>query len=333
MVSRILVTGASGFIGGRLVPALIRGGHTVIATSRHGPGNRARSARSDPYTCRQWFDLYLEDRDIDLAPLVRDVDAVIHLAARVHVTGVQRYVSAARFHQVNVEGTRRLAAAAAAAGVRRFILLSSIGVNGPRSGGGDMPERFCESDAPRPGNAYSRSKLAAEEQLRSACSGAGMEYVILRAPLVFGPGNGASFLRLMRALHAGLPLPVAATGAGRSFMYVDNLVEVIELCLFASAAGNTLFLAADDDIEVRDLARRLAGVLGRRARFLRCPRWLLEAGRRLPVVGGALTSLNMPLMVDSSRLRRVLNWKPRIDIDAALAETGRWYLARYGVST
>ncbi len=336
MVSRILVTGAGGFIGSRLIPALLRDGHRVVAASRHGPPDVGTGSSTGSEHCKpslQWLDLYLEDREIDLAPLVRDVDAVIHLAAHVHVAGIQRCLSGARFHRVNADGTRRLAAAAAAAGVRRFILLSSIGVNGPFSGDGDRPEPFREGDAPRPVNAYTRSKLAAEEQLRAICRSEGMEHVILRAPLVFGPGNGANFLRLMRALHAGIPLPLADTDVRRGLMYVDNLVEVIKLCLFATAAGDSLFLAADDNIEVRDLARRLAAVLGRRARFWRCPQWLIAMGRRLPLVGTALTSLNMPLMVDSSRMRDVLKWEPQVGLDEALAETGRWFLARRGVAT
>lgn len=333
-MGRILITGGGGFIGSRLAPALIRDGHTVIATSRHGPPDRGRSIRSGPYNAGlQWIDLYLEDKSIDLAPIVRDVDAIVHLAAHVHVTGIQRYLSSARFYQVNVDGTRRLAAAAVAAGVSRFVLLSSVGVNGSHSGGINMPERFCEGNAPRPGNAYTRSKLASEEQLRSVCHGKDMEYVIVRAPLVFGPGNGGNFLRLMRALHAGVPLPMADTGARRSLMYVDNLVEVIKLCLFTAGAGNNLFLAADDNIEVQDLVRRLAAVLGRRARFWRFPQWFIRMGRWLPLVGTSLVSLNMPLMVDSNRMRHVLQWKPQIDFETALAETGRWFVTRYGAAT
>lgn len=289
--------------------------------------------RSDSFNAGlQWIDLYLEDQSIDLAPLVRDVDAVVHLAAHVHVTGIQRSLSGARFHKVNADATRRLAAAAAAAGVRRFVLLSSIGVNGMHSGGSGMPEQFREDDAPHPGNAYARSKLVAEEHLRSICRGEDMEHVIIRAPLVFGPGNGANFLRLMRALRAGIPLPMADTGARRGLMYVDNLVELIKLCLFADGAGDNLFLAADDNIEVRELARRLAAIMGRSARFWRCPHWAIAIGRRMPLAGRALDSLSRPLMVDSSRARDVLKWKPRIDIDTALAETARWFLTRYGAA-
>ena len=136
-----------------------------------------------------------------------------------------------------------------------------------------------------------------------------MEFVIIRAPLVFGPGNGANFLRLLRALHAGIPLPVADSGARRGLMYVDNLVEVIRLCLSTAAARNELFLAADDNVEIRDLARRLAAVLDCPARLWRC--------------------LNMPLVVDSSHLRHVLKWKPGISLDAALEQTGHWFLSEY----
>jgi nucleoside-diphosphate-sugar epimerase len=264
-----------------------------------------------------WQPLDLLQEGEGAGGLLSGVDTVVHLAAHAHISGVQRYWSNP-FQRANADATERLAQQALRAGVRRFIFLSTVGVHGSESRMGQgTPMRIRETDPLRPSSAYARSKLGGEQALARVCRGGAMEWVTLRAPLVFGPGNGGNFLRLLRHLDWGLPLPVGSRPAPRSLAYVENLADLIVNCIRRPEVANRAFLIADFDLTVAELAARLAALLGRPLRTLRLPDWLLH--------GSALRSLTRPLLVDAGAIRAASGWQPAVALDAALAQTVAWY--------
>ena len=309
-MERVLVTGAAGFMGVAVLPALHRAGYVLRATwHRHEPRQRAAAVE----WCR---DDLLVDRD-RTTDLLRGVDIVIHLAARVHVPGFLRHWREP-FHRANVVATTQLAQQAVRAGVRRFVFLSTVGVHGRENQvSNGVPQPLRTGDPLRPQDAYARSKLAAELALAQTCAGSGMELITLRAPLVFGPGNGGNFPRLLRYLDRGLPLPAGPRPAPRSMVYVNNLAELLVVCMRHTGVANNTYLLADFDLAVTALAAKLAELLGRRLRTLQLPELFLR--------GAALRSLTQPLLVDGEPIRRTTGWQPEIGLDAALAQTVAWY--------
>ncbi len=254
----------------------------------------------------------------DLAPeadwreAVSDVDAVVHLAARVHVMRNVVADPLAEFRRANVEGTENLARQAAAAGVRRFVFLSSVKVNG-ESG------TYSESDSAAPKDAYGISKHEAELSLARIAAEAGMAVVVIRPPLVYGPGVKANFRALIRAVERGVPLPFGAIDNRRSLVGLDNLVDFIVTCLQHPSAANETFLVSDDeDLSTGDLIRRLARAMGRPARLIPVPAALLLflAGllNRRDVAQRVIGSLQ----VNISKARTVLGWTPPVSVDEGL---------------
>jgi nucleoside-diphosphate-sugar epimerase len=299
---KVLVTGANGFVGCALVAGLEADGVAVEATTRQRVGDI--------------------DALTDWTAALTGCAAVVHLAARVHVMRDEATNPLAAFRAVNVDGTLNLARQAAAVGVRRFVFLSSIKVNGE-----GQEEPYREGDTPCPQDPYAISKWEAEQGLHGIAAETGMEVVILRPPLVYGPGVKANFQRLLGAVDKGWPLPLGAVENRRSLLYLGNLVDAIQLCLaHPAAAGQTYLLSDGEDVSSPELVRRLARAMGRRARLLPVPpAWLRLAGRlagRRAVVDRLLDSL----VVDSSRIRRELGWSPPFCLDAGLAETAQHYL-------
>ena len=243
------------------------------------------------------------------------VTAVVHLAARVHVMRDTAADPLSEFRRVNVDGTLNLARAAAAAGVKRFVYLSSLKVNG-ESG------TFAADDPPAPQDAYGISKHEAEAGLRMIAAHGTLEVVIIRPPLVYGPGVRANFAALVRAIARGIPLPLGAVRNLRSLVGIDNLVDFILTCIGHPAATNETFLVSDgEDLSTTDLARRLARAMGRRARLIPVPAAALmlmatAIGRR-DVAERLLGSLQ----VDISKSRRRLAWNPPISVDEGLRRT------------
>ncbi len=309
-MERVLVTGATGFLGGALLPALLRAGYAVRATWH-------RQRPDAGVTSVDWQQMDLPADGDRAANLLGGVDTVVHLAARAHISGMQRHWSNP-FQRVNASATGQLAQQALQAGVRRFIYLSTVGVHGSESRveqGKPVPVR--DSDRFWPNSAYARSKLGGEQALVRVCSAGAMERVILRAPLVFGPGNGGNFLGLLRFLDLGLPLPVGSQPALRSLAYVGNFADLIVTCVRRQEVANRTFLFADFDLTVAELGGRLAKLLGRPLRTLRLPGWSLR--------GSALRSLTCPLLVDATPIRAASGWQPAVGLDAALAQTVAWY--------
>lgn len=317
--ARVLVTGASGFVGAAVVRKLVADGrHAVRAAVRRplaGLDRRVEQAIvGDLGRDTRWDDA------------LRDVDAIVHAAARVHVMHEQAADPLQVFRAVNVDGTLHLARTAAAAGVRRFVFVSSIKVNGDATPAG---RPFRAGDAPAPVDAYGLSKREAEDALRTLAQATPMQVAIVRAPLVYGPGVKANFASLMRAVAHGVPLPLGAIDNRRSLVALDNLVDLLVTCIEHAAAANRTFLAGDgEDLSTPDLLRRLGVALGRPARLLPVPPRWLELGAALAGRGAAAQRLCQSLQVDIGDTQRTLDWRPPVTVDAALRATAAHFLAQ-----
>ncbi len=308
---RILVTGAGGFVGAALVPALAAAGHAVVRVARKAtaPGDLAVPELLDWHPTSQ-----------ELA----GIDCVIHLAARTHVMRDAAADPLAAYRALNVGVTARLAEAAAAAGVRRFVFMSSIKVNGEATHG----QPFTTDDAPQPEDAYGISKREAEDALRAIARRTGLEVVVLRPPLVYGPGVKGNLLALMRAIDRGLPLPLGAIANRRSLVGIDNLISAIALAAtHPAAAGHTYLVSDGEDLSTPQLARLIAAGLGRRARLVPVPVALLRFTGRLTGKTAAIDRLAGSLEVDAGALRRELGWSPAVSPAAGLARMAGWYHA------
>jgi nucleoside-diphosphate-sugar epimerase len=264
------------------------------------------------------------DAETDWGEALSGVDAVVHLAARVHVMHESSPDPLGSFRTVNTEGTRRLAAMAAHAGVRRMVYLSSIKVNGEQTTSGP----FTESDVPRPDEAYGMSKWLAEQALWEAAAGTNLEVVVVRPPLVYGPNAPGNFNRLLKFVRMGIPLPLGSVRNRRSFMYVENLCDAIRVCLqHPAAAGQTFLLSDGEDVSTPELIRLLSGYLGRRSRLIPFPTSLLEAGADLLGLHDEAERLLRSLRVDSSAIRQTLHWNPPYPLREGLRATAEAYLA------
>lgn len=315
-MSCVLVTGAAGFIGKSLCNQIHRLKIRVIAADRFAT-QLSEGLESIP--------VGTIDGETTWIDALRDVDLVIHLAARVHVMHDADIDPLAKFRAVNVDGTLNLARQAAETGVRRFIFLSSIKVNGEQTLPG---KQFTELDKATPQDAYAISKWEAEQGLLKIAQKSRMEVVIIRPPLVYGPGVKANFLTMMRWLHKGIPLPLGAIHNQRSLVALDNLVDLIITCLDHPAAANQVFLAGDgEDLSTSELLRRLGLAMGKPARLLPVPVVLLQAGAALLGRRDMAQRLCESLQVDISKARNLLGWNPPISVDEGLRRTAQSYLA------
>lgn len=266
----------------------------------------------------------LADRP-DLGPALSGVEVVIHLAGRAHVMRETAADAEAAFHRANVDATRHLAEQAAGAGVRRFLLLSSVKVNGERTG--EAP--FTETDPPAPQDAYGRSKWAAEQALHEIAAATGLEVVAIRPPLVYGPGVKANFLRLLRLVERGLPLPLAGVRNRRSLVSVWNLCDLIVACATHPAARGETFLASDQhDLSTPELVRAIAAAMGRSARLFPFPAPVLRLAAWALGQGAAVERLVGSLQVDSGKATRLLGWTPPVGVEDGLRRTVEWYVSR-----
>lgn len=309
----VLVTGANGFVGRALCDALAVSGRRVRRAVRaETAGLEDAIAVGDICGSTDW------GRALD------SVSCVVHLAARTHVLRETASDPLAEYRRINVDGTDALARQAARAGVRRVVFLSSIKVNGEAAAA-----PFTERDAPRPEDGYGISKWEAEQALARAAAEGAMEFVILRPPLVYGPGVRGNFLRMMRLVARGVPLPIASIANRRSLIYLGNLVDaIVAVSGSPRAAGRTFLVSDGEDVSTPDLARAIAHALGVPPRLLPCPRTVLELGAALTGRRAELARLTGSLQVDGSALRRELGWSPRHTLAQGLAETARWYHAQ-----
>jgi nucleoside-diphosphate-sugar epimerase len=305
MAGTIAVTGASGFVGRALCASLREQGRTVLPLVRN-----ATVEQADAHVVG---DLGPET---DWSHALHGVDCVVHCAARVHVMQDDAPDPLGAFRRVNVEGTQTLAMAAAAAGVRRLVFVSSLKVHGEQTLPG-VP--FQAHTPPAPQDAYGRSKWEAEQALWEVSSTTGLEVVVVRPPLVYGPGVKANFMRLMQLVANGFPLPLGGIHNQRSLLALGNLTDLLQICTEHSAAAGQTFLASDDqDMSTPELIRGLAAAMGRRAALLPVPvSWLRLAGR-LTGQTPQIERLMGSLQVDIGHTRGVLSWVPPLTVQQGL---------------
>ena len=309
----MLVSGADGFVGRHLCPALKAAGFEVVAASRNGVdvGGAARAAAVGAV-----------DGATDWSAALRDVDAIVHLAATTHAPNAAH----AHYHRTNVEGTRRLASASVEAGVSRFVYLSSIKVNGERSSVRDgRPRPIAATDVPQPEDDYGRSKLAAERLLQEVSAQHGLGLCILRPPLVYGPGHKGNLRRLMHAVARGWPLPLASIDNARSLIYVANLADALVHAVSAGHGG--VYTLADVDISTPALIRAMGHALGVPVRLLPCPPAVLRALAQLAGRLDRIERLSGSLVVDSNDMIATFGWRPRVGWDEAMRDTAQWFRA------
>ncbi len=315
---RVLLTGATGFVGRSLCErvSLDRLYDLRIAVrhpSTHSTSNVHTVVAGDIGPDTEW-DNALEG-----------VHVVIHAAARAHIIHDRSANPLTEFRRVNVEGTLNLARQAAAEGVQRFVFISSIGVNGSET----FAHPFNETSEPNPHTPYAQSKWEAEEGLRKLAEKEGMELVIIRPPLVYGPCAPGNFGRIWRAVAMGIPLPLGAIHNNRSLVALDNLVDLIVNCIENPAAANQVFLVSDDeDLSTTELLQRMAMALGRPARLLPVPAGLLKAGAALLGKRDIAQRLLGSLQVDISKTKEILSWTPPVSVDEALKKTAEDFLSR-----
>lgn len=307
----ILITGATGFVGNALVRRLQADDATrrvVVAVRRSG-----LSSWPEGVLPHDVGDL---TPSTDWASALHDVSAVVHCAARVHVMRDRSAEPLEEFRRVNVQGTLNLARQAAAAGVRRFVFVSSIKVNGEAT----QPGRpFTAADVPAPQDPYGVSKMEAEQALRDLAKQTGMELVIVRPPLVYGPGVKANFAAMMRWLSRGVPLPLGCIQNVRSLVALDNLVDLLVTCLAHPAAAGQVFLVSDgEDVSVTELLRRIGRAMGRPARLLPIPGAWIEWAAAMVGKRNVAQRLCGSLQVDIEKTRRLLGWRPPLTLDQGL---------------
>jgi nucleoside-diphosphate-sugar epimerase len=314
-MTQILVTGANGFVGRALCRALADSAHTVTGLTRRAGGCVTG--------VREWVEAGQDFTGLERTwPEGLKPDCVVHLAARVHVLHDDAADPDAAFRATNVDGALRVAEAAFRNGARRFVFVSSIKAMAEADAGRPL----SEDDTPAPQDAYGRSKLAAEQALISYGGRTGLEVVIVRPPLVYGPEVRANFLLLMGAVWKGMPLPLASVDARRSLVFVENLADALMHCATDPGAANQCFHVADgNDLTVAGLARSLGKHLQKPARLLPIPVGLLRLAGRLTNRMPQIERLVGSLQVDTSRIRTQLGWQPPHSLDDGLATTARWY--------
>lgn len=307
---KILVTGATGFIGQNLVKK-IHGSYEVIALVRV-QGNLLPS-HVQQYVANNIFK----------ADLPSDIDVIIHLAGRAHILNEQITDPLAEFRKVNVDGTLQLARQAIEKKVKRFIFMSSIGVNGSVT----SEKPFTEDDPPHPHADYAISKLEAEEELKKIFAGTDTELVIIRPPLVYAAHAPGNFARLLKLVTTNLPLPFARTQNKRSFIALENLVDFIQICIEHPKAANQTFLVADQkSISTGELVQYLKQGMGKKACFIYLPRPLMKLGAACIGKSKLYEQLFESLEVDTSKAQNLLGWKAPISTQQAMLKAGQDYL-------
>lgn len=314
----ILVTGASGFVGGALCASLVN--HSPLRISVRDKSKTELFANADIFEASI-------SPDQDWSPALSGLSAIVHCAARVHVMSEEAADPLFEFRRVNVDGTLNLARQASEAGVRRFVFISSIKVNGECA---DLGHPFTADQIPLPSDPYGVSKYEAEMGLRALSEETGMEIVIIRPTLVYGPGVKANFLSMMNWLQRGMPLPLGSiTNNRRSFVFIDNLVSLIITCINHPAAANETFLVSDDeDLSTAKLLERMALALGCTSMLMSVPAALITLGARLIGRSDVAQRLCGSLQVDIKKTKDLLSWSPPVSVDEGLRQTATHFLKK-----
>ena len=317
-MSRILITGATGFIGKRLLQKLSDRKYLVDIIVR----DLMKLPGAEFYN--NYF--FLDDIDsvTDWKPILCKNDIIIHLSARVHIMNDKAKNPLFEFRKANVESTLNFARQAAIIGVKRFIFLSSIKVNGESTIAGQL---FTEKDIPKPIDAYGISKFETEKGLFLISDELGMDVVCIRPPLVYGPGVKANFLNMIRWLYRGFPLPLGAIHNKRSLVALDNLVDLIMVCIDHPRAANQVFIAGDgEDLSTSELLRRVCIEMGKPVRLFSINQKLLESSLNMLNRSGLAQRLCGSLQVDISKAKTFLNWTPVVTVEQGLHKTVQHFI-------
>ena len=315
-MSRILITGATGFVGGHVCRALRADGHTLSGATRQK--DKGQGPEDIPL-----YHVPEIGPDTDWSRIVVAAEIVVHLAARVHIMKDPAKNPLAEYRRVNEDGTRRLAECAVQAGVKRFIFVSTVKVNGDES----FESPFEETDSVDPEDAYAVSKWRGEQALTKIADGSEMEVVILRPPLVYGPGVGGNFLRLLKAVHRRLPLPLGGIDNSRSLLGAENLASAIALCAtHADAAGETFLVSDNQDISTPDLIRLISASMGQMPNIWNVPLGVLRLAGLLTGKSAAINRLTGSLVVNSRKIRVKLGWEPPVTLADGLHDAATRYL-------
>jgi nucleoside-diphosphate-sugar epimerase len=304
--AHIAVTGGSGFIGRHLIPRLLRDGNSVTCVSRQ------------PTTITGSSHIQIADY-LDVSTLTRGLsgaDVVVHLAARAHVMKDTASSPALEFRKANLESTMALAKASASVGIKRFVFVSSIGVNGNRS---TIPFKY--SDTPRPTELYAISKCEAEISLKKFSIDTGLPIVVVRPPLVYGPDCPGNFARLLQIIHQCLPLPLASIKNRRSFISIRSLTDFLSLCITHPAAVNETFLVSDDnDVSTPELVRLIAKAMGKNPNLWPFPATMMKLAAQLVGSASIYDRLAGDLQIDIEHTRKVLGWRPVQAVEEGILE-------------
>ena len=310
--NRLLVTGSNGFVGKALCGELCERGFAVREAVR---------SASSLVEKAEIVAVGAIDSKTNWNEALRNVDAVVHLAARVHVMDDKSSNPLDEYRKVNVKGTKCLAIAAAKAGIKRFVYISSVKVNGE-----GKAAAYTEYDEEAPADPYGVSKWEAEQELHKISDTTGIEVVILRPPLVYGPGVKANFLRLFKIVKRGIPLPLSSIKNRRSFIYLGNLIDAIITCInHTEAAGHTFLVCDEENITTPGLIRQIALALEKPARLFFIPPYLMRLAGKFIGKSAAIDRLFGSLTIDSTKIRKELGWKPPYTMEYGLKETAKWY--------
>jgi len=314
LANSVLVTGANGFVGRALTIALLQDTFKVAIG--------IRQSATDLFKGVEQYETGNISSSTDWSQPLQNIDVVIHLAGRAHVLNDGAIEPLAEFRKTNTIGTLNLAKQAVEQGVKRFIFISSIGVNGNNN-----QKPFTELEQPNPQEPYAISKLEAEQGLLALAEETSMEVVIIRPPLVYGPNAPGNFGSLMRWVNKGIPLPLGAVYNQRSFVALDNLVSFIIHCIEAPKAVNEVFIISDgEDVSTTRLLQKVAVALDKKPRLVPIPVWLMALAARLTGRAGVANRLFGSLQVDSSKARGLLEWQPVITMDEQLKKIADEYL-------
>lgn len=313
-MNNILVTGGTGFIGSHLLPALSKQNLQITLAVWNHLSNELNS----DYKIVKVGEI---DENTNWTQALKEVDIVVHLAARAHQLNDQAINPEAEFLRINCDGTKTLVKAAIASGVKHFVFISSIGAMATLSEQILTEETPCNPDTP-----YGRSKLEAEKALVELCQHSPMTWTILRPTLVYGAGNPGNMERLMKLVKTGLPLPLGSINNQKSFLYVGNLVNIIIKCLNHPNAKNQTFIISDgEDLSTPELIRRIGKAMNKSPLLLPCPPQLLKLSTKIIGKADIGDRLLGSLKVDSNKIRQTLDWKSPYTVDQGLQATADWF--------